>query len=146
MTVGPTGLVVLDTVVVVHLMRGDPTGQAIEKQYALTTRPERPLLSTVVEGEMLGLARVWRWGERKVAELQALLAQLVRVDAGKREIVDAYAELYHEAMRSGEPCGENDLWIAATARATGAALFTCDTDFEWMHPDHLTVYYMPETR
>jgi len=35
-------LVLLDTNVIVHLARYDATGQAIEEQYALRTRPERP--------------------------------------------------------------------------------------------------------
>ena len=95
---------------------------------------------------MLALARGWGWGQSKMAQLHALLVELVRVDAGMREIVEAYAELYYEATRSGNARGENDLWIAATAQATGAALFTCDTDFAWMHPDHLTVCCIPEMR
>lgn len=35
--------------------------------------------------------------------------------------------------------GENDLWIAATAKATGAVLLTCDDDFAWMSPRLLRV-------
>jgi tRNA(fMet)-specific endonuclease VapC len=139
-------LVVLDTTVLVHLARNSPTGRAIEAQYALTSRPERPLLSTVVEGEILALARRWGWGQTKMAHLNALLLELVRVDAGMREIVEAYAELHYEATRSGKPRGQNDLWIAATAQATGATLFTCDTDFAWMHPDLLAVCCIPEVR
>jgi hypothetical protein len=44
MKASPSQLVVLDTTVIVHLARNSPTGQAIQAQYALTTRPERPLL------------------------------------------------------------------------------------------------------
>ena len=142
---GSGQLLVLDTPVIVHLMRNKTTGQAIEAQYSLSTGPEKPLFSSVVEGEILGLARLWQWGEKKTSELRALLGQLVRVDAGLPEIVEAYAELYCEATRSGRPRGENDLWIAATARATGAALLTCDAHFAWLHPDYLTVYLVPET-
>ncbi len=137
-------LAVLDTNVVVHLARNDPTGQKIESHYSLMSRPDRPLLSTVVEGEILGLAREWGWGDNKMRLLRDLLKELVRVSAGAREVVDAYAELYFEATRTGSPRGENDLWIAATAKATGAALFTCDADFGWLDPHHLCVYYIPE--
>lgn len=136
---------VLDTSVVVHLVRNDPTGQAIEARYFFTSRPDRPLLSTVVEGEMLALARTWNWGEKKIAALRKLLSEFVRVDAGMPEIVEAYAELYVEAQRTGGARGENDLWIAATAKAVHGTLFTCDKDFNWMRPDHVAVSYIPES-
>ncbi len=145
MKVSSSQLAVLDTTVVVHLARNDATGQAIEAQHSFTSRPDRPLLSTIVEGEMLALAYGWNWGDKKIAALRKLLSELVRVDAGMPEIVEAYAELHAEARRTGKSCGENDLWIAATAKAAHATLFTCDKDFNWMHPDHVAVSYMPET-
>jgi tRNA(fMet)-specific endonuclease VapC len=138
-------LLLLDTSVLVHLARDRATGRAIEAEYSLTARPERPLLSTVVEGEILGLARLWGWGEGKIRALQAMLSQLVRVDAGLPEVVAAYADPYCEATRGGKPRGENDLWIAATAVAAGAALVTCDTDFAWLHPAHLTVHLLSDS-
>jgi tRNA(fMet)-specific endonuclease VapC len=137
-TIEPGRLVLLDTSVVVHLARNDGTGRRIEKDFALTSRVERPLISTVAEGEVLGLARYRNWGQEKVARLQRLLAELVRVEAGMREIVDLYAELYAEGRRNGQSCGQNDLWIAATAKATDAVLLTSDKDFDWLHNKHIT--------
>lgn len=134
----------LDTSVVVHLVRYDAMGKAIEEQYALRHRSERPLLSSIVEGEMLSLARGWEWEERRMAELQSHLNELVRVDAGLPEVVRAYVDLYCEATRRGQPRGENDLWIAATARAAGAVLITCDRDFIWLHPHHVEVRYIAQ--
>ena len=99
----------------------------------------------MVEGEILALGRMWGWGHTKIAALKALLSNLVRVDAGLPEIVATYAELYCEATLEGKPRGENDLWIAATAAATGAALVTCDADFAWLHPTHLTLHLVPDT-
>ena len=32
---------------------------------------------------------------------------------------------------------QNDLWIAATAKALDAHLVTTDKDFDVLHPDHL---------
>lgn len=40
-----------------------------------------------------------------------------------------YARLKSEAERAGTPLDENDLWIAASAQATGAVLVTADSDF-----------------
>ena len=99
------------------------------------------MFSSVTEGEILGLARLpkWRWGEPKLRQLEELLAKLVRVDAGLRDVVDAYAELYATSYATGNPTGDNDLWIAATAKATGSVLLTRDGDFDWIKPPLLTV-------
>lgn len=136
MSIPPGKLIVLDTNVLVDLVRNNERGQRLNRRFKLTERTERPLFSTVTEGEILGLARLprWRWGERKLGQLRELLDQLVRVDAGLPEVVTAYAELYAEAHATGNPTGENDLWIAATAKASGAVLLTCDRDFDWMKP------------
>jgi tRNA(fMet)-specific endonuclease VapC len=137
----PAGkLIFLDTNVLVDLVRNNERGRRMNSEHKLTERAERPLFSTVTEGEILGLARVWHWGTRKLDQLHELLNQLVRVDAGLPAVVNAYAELYAESRASGNPTGENDLWIAATAKATGAVLLTHDTDFDWMKPPLLHVF------
>jgi len=43
---------------------------------------------------------------------------------------DQYASIKREAERQGTPLDENDLWIAATARALGAVVVTTDSDFQ----------------
>ena len=94
----------------------------------------------MVEGELLAFARYRGWPQATLDQLERLLSELVRVDAGPPEIVAAYAELHCEATRGGRPKGENDLWIAATAKAANAALYTCNgKHFDWMDPDHITV-------
>ena len=136
----PAGnLILLDTNVLVDLVRNNERGRRMNSEHNLTERAERPLFSTVTEGEILGLARVWRWGKKKLDQLHELLNQLVRVDAGLPEVVNAYAELYAESRASGNATGENDLWIAATAKATDAVLLTHDSDFDWMKPPLLRV-------
>ena len=68
------------------------------------------------------------------------------VDIGSPDVIAVYAGLYAEATSGGLPRGENDLWIAAAAVASGAALVTCDSDFDWMHPNRLYVHYFAESR
>jgi predicted nucleic acid-binding protein len=68
----------------------------------------------------------------------------VYVDAGIPEVVEAYAELYADGTRNGFPCGENDLWIAATAKAANALLITCDRDFDWLHRRHIARVYIEQ--
>jgi tRNA(fMet)-specific endonuclease VapC len=132
-------LLVLDTNVLVHLLRNRALGQAIEAAFALTTRTERPLLSSVVEGELRGLAAWWNWGPNKIARLEQTLSELVRVSAGEPEIVRAYGTLYAHQTKAGKRVGENDLWIAATAVAVNATVLTCDSDFNNFDP--VTVSY-----
>ena len=65
MSISASQLVLLDTCVVIHLARNDKTGQHMEYTLSLTTRAERPLISTVVEGELLGFAKHRGWGNKK---------------------------------------------------------------------------------
>jgi predicted nucleic acid-binding protein len=135
----------LDTDVLLHVFRNDVTGQMIEQQYLLGTRQERPLLSTVVEAEVKAFAAWHTWGKGKLARLDKILSRLVRVEAGLPEVVQAYVELYPVARQKGQAIAthnQNDLWIAATARATNSVLYTCDKDFLFLHPQHVTVRHI----
>ena len=146
MSIAADRLILLDTGVLIHLARKDPTGKAVEEEHELSTRPDRPLLSSVVEGEVLGFA-LWRgWGPARMRGLSVLFDRLARVDARPPEIVRAYAELFAMGRRSGKPCGQNDLWIAATAKVVNAVLLTCDRDFDWLHPEHVEVCYVSEKK
>lgn len=146
MNISHSDLVALDSNVLVHWLRQDSTGRHILQRYELDQRVERPLVSTVVEGEIRGLAKCWKWGAKKLTRLDDILSELVRMDAGLREVVMAYADLYAEDRSGGHNTGENDLWIAATAKAAGAILLTCDTDFRWMDSGSLRVEVITQVR
>jgi tRNA(fMet)-specific endonuclease VapC len=146
MSISDSDLIVIDTNALVHWIRQDATGKRLLSEYALEKRSERPLLATIVEGELLGLARCWNWGTAKLDRLEEILAELVRVDVGHSDIVRVYAELYFWDRKTGRNTGENDLWIAATTKATCATLLTCDSDFDWMMPDHVNVEIVSQIR
>lgn len=137
-----TGLLVLDTCALAHYARQNSTGRLIEQRVQLSTSPEKPILPSVVEGELRWLARLWAWGPKKMAILEDIIGQLVRIDVGEPEIVKAYSELYYAGQCDGKPCGENDIWIAATAMAAHAQVLTCDSDFKWLDPHFITVHYI----
>lgn len=65
MTLGSHDLIALDTNVLVHWVRQDATGKHLMAAYSLEQRGERPFVSTVVEGEVRGLAMCWKMGARQ---------------------------------------------------------------------------------
>jgi len=145
-SIGPDDLLILDTTILVHWVRQDRTGQYLKSTYALDERSERPLFSTISEGEIFGLAKCWRWGEAKLAALGTLINELIRFEVSLPEVIEAYSELYFEDQRVGRSTGENDLWIAASAKVTGAILLTCDKDFLWLNPSLIRVEHIPEIK
>lgn len=144
MTLRPNDLLSLDTNVLVHWLRQNDTGIQLRDTYLLHERTDRPIYSSIVEGEIRALAKIWNWGRAKLDALDEVLAELVRVDAGLPDIVSAYAELYAAGHKYGHITGENDLWI--TAKAAGAVLLTCDGDCVWMSPSLVIVEYVPTVR
>lgn len=139
----PDGLVLLDTNVVVQYVRGSEVSKRIESQFQLRHRTERPLISVVSIGEMRALTRKFGWGSRKTETLENLLRELVVVDIGTREILEAYGEISHWTEARGQRMGQqNDMWIAATAHATDAHLITTDQDFQVLEPEWVNQTYI----
>jgi predicted nucleic acid-binding protein len=86
-------LVLLDTNILIHLVRGNAIGRAIDTKYDLLGRRERPLISIVTVGELMKFAEWRNWGERKKATLRELLNELVIVDISDQTILDRYAKI-----------------------------------------------------
>jgi len=114
----PGDLVLLDTNVLVHLVRGGSIGQRINRELRLTDRPERPIISVVTVGELHALARKLGWGGGKRSMLDELVRQLVVVDINFDGVIQRYAEIDHfseKETKPARPLGQNDMWIAACA-------------------------------
>ena len=130
--------VLLDTGIAIHLCRGGTAAQRLEARYGLAARRQVPWLSVVSVGELRAFAERNRWGGDKRERLAELLASLVVVDIRREPVLDQYARLDAHLSAIGRRMGQqNDLWIAATAAATGALILTTDTDFDDLHPAHL---------
>jgi len=142
----PRDLISLDTNVLIHWIRQNETGIRLRDTYRLHERTDRPIYSSIVEGEIRALARIWNWGRAKLDLLDEILAELVRVDAGMPDIVRAYAEIYAADHVGGHNTGQNDIWIAASTKAAGATLLTCDEDCLWMSPSLLVVEWVPTVK
>ncbi len=135
-------LIVLDTGILVHLVRWGPVGQRIASEHNLLGRKERPFLSMVTAGEMEALTRKLQWGEARRQQAATWLLDCVLVPLTPGAMVSAYGEIDHYTECQHKPArrmGKNDIWIAATARVLGATLITCDADFDHLSPRFLSL-------
>lgn len=140
-----TELLLLDTNIVVHLIRNNEVAQRVDAQFQIRHRVDRPLISIVTVGECLSLARQLNWGDAKRDALGALLRELVVVDLDRRQILEKFAEFHSFTRSKGRTLSHNDLWIAATAAATDAHLITTDRDFDPLYPDRIRRTLIRET-
>lgn len=130
----------LDTSVILPLVRGNALGKHIDERFGLRSAAQRPFVSVVSLGEVRVLAKRNDWGEAKLRALSNALDNLVVVDINHPSVMDAYVELdlisqsHPEGARN---MGKNDLWIAACAKAAGATLLTTDNDFSHLIPEHV---------
>ena len=129
-------LLLLDTNILVHLVRENRTGRSIDSRFLLRKREEKSLVSIVTVGEALAISRRLAWGPAKIAALQALFQGLVIVNISNA-ILEHYAQIDVILRRAGRPVQQNDMWIAATAAASGAHLLTTDRDFDPLYPAYL---------
>lgn len=146
MTLKEGDLLLLDTSIVVDIAVNNASGKAILESYALLTRADRPLMSVITVGEMYGIARLRGWRTEKLDALKEILTALVRVDVTD-EVIGAYADLVALCRAENHTMGQqNDLWIAASARAAGAILLTGDDDFNWLNGTYARVEYVPRNK
>jgi predicted nucleic acid-binding protein len=55
-------LYLLDTNILVHLVRGDHAGEEIKAKYAPYTKDPKPLICAVTDGELRSLSLLFSWG------------------------------------------------------------------------------------
>jgi tRNA(fMet)-specific endonuclease VapC len=119
----------LDTSTFSFLMEQHPRVRA---RVASVQPTDHVMICTIVRGEVrYGLERLPQGKRRRDLEAKAtnlfatLACEPIPESAG-----DIYGRIKRETERKGTPLGENDLWIAATARALGAVLVTSDSDYQ----------------
>jgi tRNA(fMet)-specific endonuclease VapC len=141
-TILNSDILVLDTSVVVDVARNNRSGQAILETYSLKSRIDRPLISVITTGEMLGIAKSQSWTSDKTKVLHELLSEFVKLELTP-EVVEAYSDLVALCRQKNHTMGQqNDMWIAATAKVTGAVLLTGDSGFSWLNPQFIRVEYI----
>jgi predicted nucleic acid-binding protein len=136
-------LYLLDTNILVHLIRGDATGEIIRNRYALLMQQERPLLSIVTEAEIKSLALQWTWGEVSCEQMRFFISSFHVLPIQTTRQVEAFATLDAWSRAQGRKMGKNDLWIAATTFIEEAILLTTDSDFDHLNGTFFTVVRVP---
>jgi tRNA(fMet)-specific endonuclease VapC len=134
----------LDTNVLLHLVRGKVLGTAIEARFQLKAQANKPLLCVVTYGEIWAIARRNQWGDEKRRVLQAAIDELVMVSIADDDVVGAYVDIQLFTEKQGRPMGQNDLWIAAASKAAGAHLLACDKDFDHLYGKQIDGEYIDQ--
>ena len=132
----------LDTNILVHLIRGDEVGKRVDERFGLQANLLVCAISVVTIGEVLSLAQRREWGANKIQALEKLLGRLLQIDINDQSIFKAYAEIDNFSMNRTHNMGKNDIWIAATAKATGYTLLTNDRDFQHLHDSQIKCIYV----
>jgi tRNA(fMet)-specific endonuclease VapC len=138
----------IDTNIVLVYLRDDKTKGYIEANYA-PFHPSNILIVSVVSlGEIESIGLRNKWGIKRLNAVDHFFRRCVIADINTRDVIKRYGEIdaYSQGKlpncpkgMSSKNMGKNDLWIAATASATGAKLLTMDKDFERLDGVHLEV-------
>ena len=131
-------LYLLDTNILVHLVREDAVGHRLLGQYDLRRRQPRPLICEVTHGELHPLALQFQWGAHRVRRAQELLDYFVTVSISSDSVYETYAEMDQYCVAQGRVLGDNDVWIAAVTEVSLAHLLTTDRDFDPLHGVFIT--------
>lgn len=136
---------VLDTNVLLALIRGNSLGATIDEAYGLRANLQRHIVSIASQAEIWVMADKHNWGEAKRNALRLMFEQLVVIPIDGQALVDSYVKIsdadrnWPEGARN---MGKNDLWIASTALHTGLALLTTDTDFVFLNNNPIQVLWI----
>ena len=136
---------VLDTGVLLNLIRGHDPGLSIDRAFGLSAAFHRQIVSIVSHGELRVLASRNRWGAEKLGALMLALQEVVTVNVDSIAIIEAYVRVEEHCRnaRGGErKMGQNDMWIAATALQAGLPLITTDKDFNHLNDRLIQVHWV----
>ena len=145
----------LDTNLLLGFIREAPWAIRARTEFKLGDRETMVFTSIVCKGEILALAEKRGWGSNRRARLEDVLAQIPTLDISRQTILAAYALIdawtHGKAVTSPQntppprpavSMTQNDLWIAATAHASGATLLSTDKDFKHLHEVWLDFIYV----
>jgi len=136
---------VLDTSVLLNLVRGHDLGKSIDRAFGLRATFHRHIVSIVSHGELRVLATRKQRGDQKLGALTLALEELVTVNVDSSAMVDAYVRVEdscRNAPGAARNMGQNDMWIAATALYADLPLLTTDKDFDHLDGRLIRVHWI----
>jgi len=86
----PEPVYLLDTTVILHLVRGNELGRYLARRFRLLDAVNRPLVSIVTHGELLVIADANGWGEEKRKALATALENLATIDLNHEQVLLNY--------------------------------------------------------
>jgi tRNA(fMet)-specific endonuclease VapC len=110
----------LDTDICIYIAKHRPS--AVRERFSRHAAGELAM-SVVTLGELRFGAEKSQTREQAIAKVQEL-ASLIPVHPLPEAAGEHYGRIRAELQRAGQPIGNNDLWIAAHARAEGLVLVT----------------------
>ncbi|MBC8155044.1 MAG: PIN domain-containing protein [Bacteroidetes bacterium] len=131
----------LDTNVLVNAIRESSLYTGIVTNYGLENPGNLTIISEVTIGELYSLALQRNWGNAKRERMMRIIKRFTAQRISFESIYNTYADLdaYSQGRHPALPAppgltarnmGKNDLWLAATAYVSAAALLTTDGDFD----------------
>ena len=147
----------LDTNLLLGFIREAHWAMQARAEFNLGDQDAMVFTSAVCHGEILALAEKNGWGGGKRTRLENVLDGMPTLDIRNERILDAYARI--DAWTHGNPVTsprnapppkpavpmkQNDIWIAATAHASGATLLSADADFMHLHDIWLVFAYIAQ--
>lgn len=144
--------VILDTCVILHILRGNVFGEkAIAELNKLSNSTQ--IISVVTKAELDSFKIQNGWGGSKTKALDDFLNSVIsiNIDNSNSNLLASYSRIdtYSKGKNvdlHGNPLkgshrnmGKNDLWIAATALTLSAPLITADGDFDHLNSTLLQV-------
>lgn len=136
---------VLDTGVLLNLVRGRELGKRIDRAFGLSQALQFHTISIVTHGELKVLAERHDWGAEKRNALAVALENLVTVNIESEALIQAYVKVDRACrgiVGGSRTIGQNDMWIASTALLSNLPLISTDRDFLHLHERLITVHWV----
>jgi tRNA(fMet)-specific endonuclease VapC len=123
----------LDTNILVALLRQNDLGRFLGATYGLLSRVRRLPVCVVTVGELYALANKFAWGAAKRAALTTMLGDFDVADINDPQVLTVYGDIDAWSLAHGHKMGKNDIWIAAASLVRNTTILTTDTDFDHLH-------------
>ncbi|WP_425422391.1 PIN domain-containing protein [Phaeodactylibacter xiamenensis] len=149
-------ILLFDTNLILDFLRDGAITAAIDEQFNLSAASGILAISVVSIGELNALALKRNWGPKRVESIYHELNKFLVIPINSKDVLRLYGEIdaFSQGKLKGQPLpaglssrnmGKNDLWIAASAAATGATLLTTDKDFKHLKGVFIKhQYYAPQ--